>query len=179
MALYTPNPLPPPGWTEAIGGLTSDQLDETLKGLPFHTAAFAVRRSVGSAGSLGNGVWTKVDATTLDGVVADSHLGWSAANARYTIPTGMAGIWFVSGLITLSTASDGSKLIAGVYKNGALVGLLGRGTVGGTDTAGFGGSLMLNLAVGDYIELWGFTNSTSLTMSSTTGYTHFEGFRLL
>lgn len=177
MALYTPFPNPPVGWTES-DPTTGPQLDETLRALPYHRAAFALRRGAsGTAQTLPAGAWTPITAATFNVVQGDTHGGLSGA--EYTVPTGMGGLWQIAALLTLTALSDGAKLITAIAVNGSRVLLAGRGTAGATDTSGFGGAGIVSVAAGDVLSVQGFQNGANGALNNTEGYSHFSGFRLL
>ena len=182
MALHTPFPNPPVGWTETPGGLTAAQLDATLRQLPYHRPAFARRRTSGGPGTqtLASAAWSVLSTSTLDAVDIDTHAGLSGSgDATYTVPAGMGGAWCLTAFCTLTALSDGTKMVTMVAVNGARALLMGRGTGGSTDTAGFGGSGILVLSPGDVLRVEVYHNSSNGTTNGSTGYQHFSGFRLL
>jgi hypothetical protein len=92
----------------------------------------------------------------------------STNTSRITIPTGYAGKYLITGYARLN-ASLGYSLLR-VYQNGSAVtaglesGELVRGYHAG-NTTGINGSVVLNLAVGDYIELL-IQQDTSATIAT-------------
>ena len=95
----------------------------------------------------------------------DSFHSTSTSTGRITIPSGKAGKYQFNAYAYLST-SPGAYARLRIYKNGSQVGLgLKDGTLSGID--GFGylaaqGSIVLNLSVGDYVEI-GFLTQNSCT----------------
>jgi hypothetical protein len=93
----------------------------------------------------------------------DSFHSTSSNTGRITIPTGKAGKYQFNAYAYLSS-SPGAYGRLRIYKNGSSVGLgLKDGTLQGID--GFGyltaqGSIVLNLAVADYVEIGFFTQNS-------------------
>jgi hypothetical protein len=101
----------------------------------------------------------------LEDFDTDAFHSTSTNTGRITIPTGKAGKYQFNAYAFLST-SPGAYARFRIYKNGSSVGLgLKDGTLQGID--GFGylaaqGSIVLNLAVSDYVEI-GFLSQNSCT----------------
>jgi hypothetical protein len=99
----------------------------------------------------------------LEDFDTDAYHSTSTNTGRITIPTGKAGKYQFNAYAFLST-SPGAYARFRIYKNGSSVGLgLKDGTLQGID--GFGylsaqGSIILNLAVGDYVEVGFFTQNS-------------------
>ena len=101
----------------------------------------------------------------LEDFDTDAFHSTSTNTGRITIPSGKAGKYQFNAYAFLST-SPGAYARLRIYKNGSQVGLgLKDGTLQGID--GFGylaaqGSIVLNLAVSDYVEI-GFLTQNSCT----------------
>lgn len=89
--------------------------------------------------------WTKVPLDTIDW---DTNSIWDSTNKRFTVKK--AGYYQVNARIR--TNNNGSFAMA-VAKNGSINHALG-GDAGTSLVAAEGGSLMINCAVSDYLELW-------------------------
>lgn len=141
-------------------------------------AVFILRAGCGYQ-TIPTSTWTRVNSTALCTESIDTHNIASSPLARVTITNETDGVWSVSGLATYVGIADNSKVITGLYKNGVLYALLGRGTVASAsqDTAGFGGTAYVDLNAGDYIELYTWQNSASVEnlYSTLASYVHFEG----
>lgn len=97
------------------------------------------------------------------------------ANNAYVVPED--GMYQAQGLITFANVPDGTALIVGLYKNGSLFGLMGRGTVrasSGTVTAGFSGAIMVPASAGDQLRLAYYAFATPQFFNSIGGYIHFS-----
>ncbi len=71
------------------------------------------------------------------------------------------GIYHVGGLATISSLSDGKKMIVAIRINNVLKYLLGRGVSGGTDLTGYSGSAMMLLEKDDEVGMFVYHNNTS------------------
>jgi len=122
--------------------------------------------------SVNSGSWTRLTFTTE---TEDTDAAWN--NYRFTVPAGKGGIYLITGLCTFSSMADAKKVVVGVRKNGTLVVLLGRGTTGAADYAGFGGAARISLAAGDYIEMYVYHNHGSARgTTGSWGYCHFSAY---
>lgn len=131
---------------------------------------------------IADNVVTKVqlNATTID---TDSGFD-TTTNYRYTIPSGKAGKYFISAQAMMVNASVSTMAFAQsqLYKNGTRI---GRGTVDFRNNYGIRCSpnvnAVLDLAVGDYLELHVQVDRTSGSTSVVTydnGETYLTGFRI-
>lgn len=120
--------------------------------------------------------WRLVPGGLLKNVAGASY--FDAAKA-YVAP--VAGLYQASGMVTFATVADNTALVVGVFKNGGLFGLLGRGTVASasTSTAGFSGCIMVPMAAGDTLALayYAFTPNPVL-LTSVGGYIHYSVRRI-
>ncbi len=86
----------------------------------------------------------------------------SSNTSRITIPSGYAGYYLVIGQLTYETVSAATGRQVRIHKNGTYVQNVNNNTStanDGDDT--YTASTILNLAVGDYIELFAFQSSGS------------------
>jgi hypothetical protein len=121
-----------------------------------------VFRDTPAQGSVTTGQWTKVQ---LTGVTFDAINAYDeTTNYRYTAP--VAGdyqvAWRVQFLGTLA-----SDQMSALYKNGAAVAFGGEGTLMGS-----GGSDIVQLAAGDYLELWAWATGTGLSIGNGAHLTY-------
>jgi hypothetical protein len=122
----------------------------------------------------------QLNATTID---TDSGFD-TTTNYRYTIPSGKAGKYFISGQAMMVNQSV-STMVFGqsqLRKNGTRI---ARGVVDFRDNYGIRCSpdfnVILDLAVGDYLELYVQVNRSSGSTTIATydnGETFLNGFRI-
>lgn len=104
----------------------------------------------------------------------------SSNTSRITIPAGYAGKYYIYGNVTYDSNSSGRRT-TNIYKNGASVtnGQGGtRNTFGQTDLQTQQVANILDLAVGDYVELFAYQNtggSLTINIEHTTFGAHFLG----
>lgn len=88
----------------------------------------------------------------LSTVIADDGAFWSAGlPTRLTVPAGQAGWYAVVGQIA-TLAATGRRMYTEIYVNGTL-----RARCGG-DFVTVQAAVVIKLAVGDYVELYGYTD---------------------
>jgi len=123
-------------------------------------AYFYATLSADSSGQTAS-TWAKVP---LNSATIDNVGGFSSANNRYTIQSGYAGYYSVNyrARVRYSSGTQANQIYVGLYKNGSL------NNVSETDLTGnymwttsLGSTLILNLAVGDYLELYGYATNMS------------------
>jgi hypothetical protein len=123
--------------------------------------------------------WTLVP-LTLE--LHDTHGQFNNTNAQYKFTANQAGYYQINGQIVIENATDNSKILCAVYKNGSLHKLLGRGTVraASTELAGFGGAAVIYMnGTTDYLQLYAWSNSTvTQYLSPGVGYTRMSGYYL-
>ena len=127
----------------------------------------------------------------LDREVFDSGGAFDAAtNYRFTVPAGEAGKYFFSGeiayLITGTIGSTGCNNQIQIHINGTESGTVGHTVTNQANVSSIAmvGSWCVDLAVADYVELWGYISSSgSPTLqyngNATIFRTHMMGFKLL
>ena len=147
------------------------------------TPAFEVKMS--TAVNVSSGSWTKV---VLDSEDLDSDGAFdSSTNYRFTVPSGEAGKYFLYSSLVCKNASNALyQSQHAIYKNGsALISQANEDSE--SDTAFIQTTLHIiaDLAVGDYIELYGnpysFSGQNSFFTNSggTNRYCHLGGFKLI
>lgn len=107
--------------------------------------------------TLATATWTAIsqDTTLLD---TDGQHSNSVNNSRFTCQ--VAGYYTAGGAVGFSTNSTGSRG-AGIYRNGSPL-ILASGIVTAASNAvhvATAGEILMQLAVGDYLELMGWQNS--------------------
>ena len=124
----------------------------------------------------------------LDREVFDSN-GAFASN-RFTVPSGEAGKYFISGailyLITGTIGSGGSNNQIQLHINGVESGTVGKTETNQSNTSSIAmvGSWCVDLDVADYVEMWGYISSSGTPTlqyngNATIFRTHMMGFKLL
>jgi hypothetical protein len=131
---------------------------------------------------IGDNVETKVqlNATTID---TDSGFD-TTTNYRYTIPSGKAGKYFITGQVTTTNSATSTLYFTQtmLHKNGTRV---ARGIVDNRNNAGIRHSpnlnVILDLVAGDYLELFvqaDRNGGTTELDSYEGGSTYLNGFRI-
>lgn len=88
----------------------------------------------------------------------DSFHSTSVNTSRFTVPSGKAGKYHINGFVWWSATSTGIRN-AEVYKNGSAISYGSQ--IGAVTTTAISNTLsyITDLAVGDYIEIFGYQNS--------------------
>ena len=105
-----------------------------------------------------------------EGYDTDGYHSTSSNTSRITIPAGLAGKYLVIGTTCSQTTNNGTgriqvkvngSAITTQYGAGQIIGTIAYGQGGAASSNELTGSVVLNLAVGDYIELYGTIDSTN------------------
>ncbi len=134
-------------------------LNKTVRNVKDDTRAYA-RYTRGSAQAMPNGgVYTIVDFATS---VLDSRSAvTTGASWKFTVPTGMGGVYLVSAEVHLDSIASAGQAGLALYKNGSVYTRLGSmPSNANNDSAG--GSALISLVAGDYIDV-------RLAQNSSTG----------
>ena len=127
----------------------------------------------------------------LDREVFDSGGAFDATtNYRFTVPAGEAGKYFFSGaigyLITGVIGSAGSNNQIQIHVNGTETGTVSKAESNQSNTTSIvmTGSWCLDLAVADYVEMWGYISSSGTPTlqyngNATIFRTYMMGFKLV
>lgn len=138
----------------------------------------AFKANMSASQSFSSGATFKVD---FDTEVFDTDSAYDpTTNQRFTVPSGKAGKYFIHAKIFYNdiSSTDASQSVL-IYKNGSLFARGQRRTVGSTGRdATVAVTEILDLSVGDYIEIYGNTNAGSGSLASSTSAAVFEGFKL-
>lgn len=99
----------------------------------------------------------------------------STTNYRYTVP--VTGYYLVMGKVGNANATTQGRVVS-IYKNGATIETLYSEQIsvssGGWVTGGLGGSCMVYLTAGDYIELWALLNPAGAGAQGSSKSTAFS-----
>jgi hypothetical protein len=128
----------------------------------FHSTTFTV-----------NGYANTVVPLNSENFDTDAFHSTSTNNSRMTIPSGKAGKYIYSYQVKMNTFSNGAFLRCQVFKNGSSIMETRFGTDGdGGSAAMFANSILLDLAVGDYIELYLYhqTGVTTFSVPQAEGF---------
>ena len=146
-----------------------------------NTPAFSARKT-GSAQSLSNGSYTKITFNTEDFDTDNAY-----ASDKFTVPSGKAGkyVFNASVMFENDSASATHYAITSFYKNGSQLSenqIDFRNNYGGYGNA-LSHSLVVDLAVSDYIEVYGAMGKQSGNITanyhSSRFRTFFQGYKLI
>jgi hypothetical protein len=135
------------------GTITIGQSGETIAGQVTNTPSFLAKAT--TAQTITNNSYTKIqfDSEEYDPDGVYDH----SSNYRFTVPTGKAGKYCIYSQIALDSEGAGSDyIILQLYKNGSRV-FANRFYEGSTDLdePSISINIVLDLAVSDYIEIYG------------------------
>lgn len=141
---------------------TQTLTNKTIRNVVDDTRAYAIATSAAGQ-SFADATVTIVD---FDTVEADSRSAVTTGAAwRFTVPAGHAGLYQVSASVTMLGGGVANDNNLYVYKNGAAVRRLQLVSAATNQTCG--GTVLLSLAAGDYIDIR-FRQGTGGTRSLTT-----------
>ena len=152
----------------------------SVTGLISNRPAFSAKTST-SQRNLTSNAATKINYDTVEYNVGVTY---DTTNKRFTVPTGYAGKYFFSATARLEDNGDNaafSKIGIFIYKNGsnALQRLLEMSTA---EIQAYNNRINVNgfldLAVGDYIEVYGLIYNTAWDVE-TEATNKFQGYRLI
>lgn len=124
-------------------------------------------RKTATTTSISNATYTAFTCDTED-YDTDGFHDNSTNNSRITIPSGKGGYYQISGKIAFAANSSGIR-VAGIYKNGSLVGGFTTPSISGS-SINYPFLVTMNLAVGDYVELYVYQDSGG-ALNLFSGYT--------
>ena len=137
-----------------------------------NTPAFGVKLS--SSQTLTDGTLTKI---TWGTELWDSDSAFSSG--KFTVPSGKAGKYFFTTMGYVDGIDSGEHFFLAFYKNGSRIFREVGWTSSGTD---FGmramASVTLDLAVGDYVEVYAYQNEGS-GRDLQASYSQFSGHKLI
>jgi len=149
-----------------------------------NTPAF---RAINSSGQNLSGSGTTFTKVQLDTEQYDTAGAYdNSTNYRFTVPSGQAGKYFISAQIGISCTDDHRQVHGQVRKNGSSLGDMTARIIMNSDIINDGENVLsitgvLDLSVGDYIELYGrgYDTSGTGTVSFTAGNSSLQGFKLI
>lgn len=118
--------------------------------------------------SLANGAFTAI---TMDSTVFDPNGQHSNTTNNSRVTCQVAGWYSVSGGVSYLTNTTGSRG-ALIYKNGTALTQATGGIVAASNAihVAMTGEVLIQLAVGDYVELYGWQNSGGALSTAGSGY---------
>ena len=154
----------------------------TVAGGLSNTPAFAAY--LGSAQSFSDNTNTKIQCNTEK---YDTNSAYdNSSNYRFTVPSGHAGKYYIHGGAYIYGSSDGILQVTSVFLrlNGSTdinQSRLNRSGSETDDDISHHTQAVLDLSAGDYVELWGYadTSSGNPFFSNSVLNTFFAGFKLI
>ena len=170
-----------------IGSTNSSQITlksgATLTNFPDNTPAFQAYFT--GSQNLSQSTITKIPFNTER---IDSDGAFDLANSKFVVPSGKAGKYFFSAIVTTGSQTSGNYYdgYAGIGVNGTRI----RDNLGFTANASAPYpsysqavcTIILDLSVGDYVEVFGYSQISSGTPAlrgSANGQTCFSGYRII
>jgi hypothetical protein len=133
----------------------------------------AFRATAASGTTVAHDTATKVAFTTE---VFDVGSGYDASNSKFVVPSGEAGKYFFAASIEYNITTATTSARAQIRKNGSIV-IAIQGYNSYYDNNIVCG--VVDLAVNDYIEVYGYQNSSGSTVTQTgAGTNYFVGFKV-
>ena len=133
----------------------------------------AFRATAAGTTTVANDTATKIAFTTE---VFDVGSGYDASNSKFVVPSGEAGKYFFAAAIEYNITSATTSARAQIRKNGSIV-IAKQGYNSYYDNNIVCG--VVELAVSDYIEVYGYHNSGGSQASQTgSGTNYFVGFKV-
>jgi len=124
--------------------------------------------------SVNSGAVTKI---ALGGSYIDTDSGVDTSNSKYTVPSGKGGKYLIGAEICFNGNANDVHL--GIYVNGShSYDSLNWWIEYGDSLQGASRSTLIDLAAGDYIELYTLTG-TNVSINSDTSRTKLFGYRLI
>ena len=146
----------------------------TLTNFPANTPAFYAYATTGTSIAFATNVKINLQAEYFD---TDS--AFDTSNARFTCPTGKAGKYFFNGQVAFSATITDNHV--GFAKNGSTTVVGGSYDTffeaKGANASTVNTSVIIDLAAGDYVEMFTFNTNGSVPTTST-GRTRFIGYKL-
>ena len=166
--------------TDATKTITIGSAGDTVAGAGANTPSFSAY--LNSAQTISASTWTKVG---FDAEHFDTNSAFDTSNNRFVVPSNLAGKYCFVGQIYMEYIDDNKTFRMSWYKNGASnsVGTMLK-SPGANGSFIYENTTILDLAVGDYIELFGFTDNTDTNISfqdggDPKGSTRFLGYKLI
>ena len=135
-----------------------------------NTPAFSVGRNT-SGNTLTTNTFTLV---AFNNKSFDTDNAYDTSTYKFTVPSGKAGKYFFVSTVAMNAAFAYVQL--NIYKNGAAV---KRGTAIRNDASSVTVAGALDLAVGDYIQIYCRQDATTNNTESSPIYSYFDGYKLI
>ena len=142
--------------------------------------AFVARMSTTQA--IPEATWTKIEFNVQDADIGDCYD--PTTNYRFTVPSNQGGLYQINFWAYIACGTSNCRNVAiRILLNGTTE--LKRGYLNffASDTTGgtVGHSSVLSLSAGDYLEVYGYVNSTDNLGGnvSSAAYSSFSGFKLI
>ena len=127
-----------------------------------NTPAFYAVMSGANQTGMSPNTFTKVQ---FSSAVYDSNSAYDTSNYRFVVPSGKAGKYFIGANLNFGSTASGRSSFIGVYKNGSIYQQFGQffwtnygsvpNIIEGTQDYVVHGSCIMDLSVGDYVEIFG------------------------
>jgi len=136
-----------------------------------NTPSFAA--TIGTFHNISN---TATTAAQFDTEVFDTNSSFDTSTYRFTVPSGSAGKYLISVSIRFQAFAAGRKEI-NLYKNGSNFYSFENAGTGGGNYDTVSGSIIMNLAVSDYIQMFAYQDSGSTQQLRSDSF--FQAFKLI
>ena len=123
--------------------------------------------------------YTKIN---FDSEVFDTASAYDTSNKRFTVPSGQAGKYYIFGNSTLGSSSNTTVISAffSIYKNGSLYKpSYADNRVNYTRYVHISIASVMELAVGDYVEMFGKVDVDSGTVEIRTAESNFGAYKII
>ena len=136
--------------------------------------SFSARRSTDQT-AIASSVETIIVFNTVD---LDTDGGFDTSTGRYTVPTGKAGKYFLSGGFRTNSSGSMTRCSVTLYVNNVPKKQYNNNQVSGGEASSFVAGVV-DLSTGDFVDIRIFQNSGSSVSAQGPGFkTYFYGFRL-
>jgi hypothetical protein len=156
------------------GAVTSAKL---ASGAVANTPAFEA--TITTEQNPSDNTYTKIN---FDSEVFDTASAYDTSNKRFTVPSGQAGKYYIFGNSTLGSSSNTTVISAffSIYKNGSLYKpSYADNRVNYTRYVHISIASVMELAVGDYVEMFGKVDVDSGTVEIRTAESNFGAYKII
>jgi hypothetical protein len=156
------------------GAVTSAKL---ASGAVANTPAFEA--TITTEQNPSDNTYTKIN---FDSEVFDTASAYDTSNKRFTVPSGQAGKYYIFGNSTLGSSSNTTVISAffSIYKNGSLYKPgYADNRVNYTRYVHISIASVMELAVGDYVEMFGKVDVDSGTVEIRTAESNFGAYKII